>query len=238
MIKPRIVLHLLVFFSFLTIHAETPLSDPGIPDGEIIVYRTDREGEVSFSRQTTRILPGEGSEFYQVITRSPGQDRALLLSREDLIPRETLLRNERGNASYQTKTEIGSSPTVGPGVIFLTDMEDLSHLLRGYPFESPQTLRLAFLGQEEGPDPPEMAFLIRYRKKEKIDLQGSDYEAYRLELTMDLSGPMAVFSRLFPKTFFWYDTSPPHPLLRYQGSGGSRSSDEVVTEMAEYHSGP
>jgi hypothetical protein len=208
------------------------LSDPGIPDGEEIRYISTVGDEVSYSTLRVRHESRDDIQLFMVENIDAENERQVLITRRGMIPLESNSLSRVDNATYENSTRLLRAPTVSGEEIFVLSIDDLTFLLRGYPFDDPRRLALRILGQggaDEG-----FSLEVVYRRKERIEVQGVEYQAHKLELVANLPGAMALFRGAIPKTFLWFSDEAPHQLLRYEGGAGFGSSDELVTEMISY----
>ncbi len=208
------------------------LSDPGIPDGEEIRYITRSEDETSFSTTLVTHDTSELGTLYIVSDRDDERERLVTISRPGMIPLSSDSLSRVNQAAYESRTRLIEAPVVGNDEIFALGNDDLSFLLRGYPFDSPRRLSLHFLGQsgeESG-----FSLDVVHRRQERIELESGSYQAHKLELVANLPGAMSIFRAAIPKTFLWFNAEAPHQLLRFQGSAGFGDNSEIVTEMISY----
>jgi hypothetical protein len=208
------------------------LSDPGIPDGEEIRYQTTSGDDVSYSLLRVSLGTSEVGEVFLVENRDDEIRRVVTVRRDGLIPLESSSLSQVNRSAYESSTRLLQAPATGEDEVFVLSVEDISFLLRGYPFDSPRRLTLHLLGQsgEDGG----FSLDVVYRREESLDVLGREYQAHKLELVTSLPGAMAIFRGAIPKTFLWFNAEAPHQLLRYEGSAGFGSGDELVTEMVSY----
>lgn len=226
---------LLIVFSF-SVYAQGPLQDPIIPDGEKITYRTTGDDGIEFHWDLVRREARDGESFYRVYSESNDEDLELLINRDGLIPIWGQTISKGTGAHFRNEVELLSVPSLSNDAIFMTSIQDLTYLLRGYPFRSPRDLQVAMsMGNEDSEDSP-FQLMVEYKKRETIRIDDESFRTYKLELAATLSGPMALFASFFPKTYLWYNVDSPHQLLKYQGSQGG-PGDEVTVEMISYEVG-
>jgi hypothetical protein len=216
------------------LYAVSPLKDPMIPDHEHVQYTIKSADKVS-----TLILNVEhgtirGRQSYSISTTSDSQDMSLEILRDGLLPLKNLRLQKDGRSDFMTTSELGTIPVLHDDEILIVDFNDLSHVLRGYPFDHPRTLEIVFPYQADRDEKRKMSFMIKYVKSETINLQGGSYDSYKLQLAAQLSGGMSVFSGMIPKTYFWYSQEAPHTLLRYEGGTGPGGDEEIIMEMVHY----
>lgn len=220
--------------------SNSPLSDPLIPDNEHISYTVLKGKEYSSAFQTvSKVVSDDGSSWYKVILSSSEQDIEVDILSESLVPYRSRRVQKGGRTEYMTYSEIKSAPAVQDDEILLVDFNDLSHILRGYPFSNPKVLRLVFPYNPENKDDKKdsITFRIKYMKEETLEIGSESYDSYKLQLSAKMTGGMAMFSGMVPKTFFWYSTEKPHYLLKYEGSSGMGDSERIVMEVESYEIG-
>lgn len=218
---------ILLIFLFAALGADELLKGGHNP--EILKYRVIKDDEISFLSQETSLIELEGSLSYQIITESDEERTEQLILKEDFIPRKhiSLTRGEGGE--FLNQTEVRSLPQLNDNELFVVNMRDLAFLLRKYPFSEPKDLKVRFPGQRGDDDT--FTLTVEFMKKETIKIGSRKYEAYKLELVTDMSGPFSVFARFFPGNYYWFSTEAPHIMLKHEGA--YRGSDVVVTELTE-----
>jgi hypothetical protein len=220
--------------------SNSPLTDPSIPDNEHISYTILKGKEYSSAFQTvSKIVSDDGSSWYKIILSSPEQDIEVDIRSENLVPYRSRRVQKAGRTEYMTFSEIKYAPEVQDDEILLVDFNDLSHILRGYPFSNPRILRLVFPYNPENKDNKKdsITFKVKFIKEETVDIGSESYDSYKLQLSAKMTGGMAMFSGMVPKTFFWYSTEKPHYLLKYEGSSGMGNSERIVMEVESYEVG-
>ena len=229
----RVLIILLTLFT-LNLSAQSALKDPMIPQGETIRYRLTQREEQEFSYQIVTQNEFDGKQYYQVENQSVKEVTKSRILRDPMIPLYGEKHLYSGRAESQSTQELLSIPQLEENEIGLLDMNDMAFLLRGFPFDKPREMELTLLDQQAG-ESPGMAFRVFFRGKEKLSIDGIEYEAYKLEMKAELKGAMALFSGMIPKTYFWYDQKNAHRLLKFTGSGGP-GTDEMLMEMVDYNS--
>lgn len=233
----RYIITSLLFLAGGLLFSNSPLTDPSIPDNEQISYTILKGKEYSSAFQTVnRIISDDGSSWYKVMLSSPDQDIEVDILSESLVPYRSRRVQKGGRTEYLTYSEIKSAPKVQDDEILLVDFNDLSHILRGYPFSDPKMLKLVFPYNPENDNDKKdsITFRIKFIKEETVDIGDESYDSYKLQLSAKMTGGMAMFSGMVPKTFFWYSTEKPHYLLKYEGSSGMGDSERIVMEVESY----
>ena len=66
--------------------------------------------------------------------------------------------------------------------------------------------------------------------KEKIIVNGREFETYKVELIFHVG-----FWKLFvPRTYFWYTVNKPHKWIRYEGLESGHGTPQVVMEVLDF----
>ncbi len=220
---------LVLFILGSAVYGESPLVDPQIPDGESLRYRIIEDDEISYSTQKI-FQEDNGLELiYSVYTKSDTQDLNLLIRKSGLLPYKSRVVNRMNGAEYSTETVIQKMPEFSADYIAIIGFEDLVHVLRGFPFEKGNKLKMMTLGQNQ--DEEIFSMEIHYQKSETLKIDGVSYQTHKLQLVPQISGILNLMAGMFPKTFFWYSKERPHMLIRYEGSsgfGGDKRTIELV----------
>ncbi len=108
----------------------------------------------------------------------------------------------------------------------LVDKQNIVIFLMNYPFEEKRNLDFYLLTH----DPALYKLNLKFRGKEKIRIKDREIECYKLEMLPDL-GFFNFFRVFIPKTYFWFETSPPHYFVRYEGLESGIGTPYVVTEL-------
>lgn len=219
-----------------SLSAQSLLSDPGIPDGETIRYKTlrGRKGEnIEYSSQSIYKMNEEGNQYYRIQSHSMDLAIETRLDADIFVPVSISKHVSGGRSEIQSRTELVTPPRLNTNEIAILDMSDLTHVLRAYPFDNPQDMKLLFLG-EGGEQMGDMEFWIRFDEEETITLNNRNYAAYKLEMKAELSGAMALFSGMIPKTQLWFSREDSHHLLRMESREGPGADKAIVLEMISY----
>jgi len=136
-------------------------------------------------------------------------------------------------SDINTSISLLNEPLLSADEIALIDTSDMANILRAYPFDNPREMTLVFLGQG-GDDMNGMSFHIIFRGEETINLNGRNYESWKLEMKADLDGAMAFFASMIPKTYLWYSREDSRHLLKMTGSRGPGAENAMTLEMISY----
>jgi hypothetical protein len=222
-------------FSF-ELHADTPLRDPLIPDGETAIYRI-REGdkEWRFTERVTVSSEG-GRDIYGIAYQSEGQTTEVKIRKNTMIPFSVFTVTQKDGMTFESSTRVSLNSEVQSEDIVVLSFTELKYSLRGFPFsDGPADLGISFLeSSDEDDSQPSFEIKVRYLEREKIAIGGRTIECHKLELKMRASGLMRVINSLMPKTYYWYSAQAPHYLVAYEGSSGFPGSAKSYVEIADY----
>ena len=214
--------------------AQSPLSDPLIPDGEQSIYRIivgDATGTVD---EQVRRVTIEGTDQYLITSQSPTSTTQVRLLRPSMAP---VYARTTGNATtYRAETITTVTYSSGPpSGITAFGLTDLRHVLRGVDFSSTAPKTIRFVDTNGGAESSQDTFSLHVTVAgtEELKLGTRTVRAYKLELSASVGGVLALFARLFPKTYLWYSVSSPHFLAKYQGGGGPGAA-QMTMELVEY----
>lgn len=218
------------------LHAETPLRDPLIPDGETSIYRI-REGdeEWRFTERVTVSSEG-GRDIYGIAYQSEGQTTEVRMRKNTMIPFFVFTVTERDGMTFESSTRVSLTSEVYSEDIVVLSFTELKYSLRGFPFsDGPADIGISFLDSDDEDDAqPSFEIKVIYRETEEIAVEGRTIECHKLELKMIASGLMRVLNSMMPKTYFWYSVRAPHYLVAYEGSSGFPGSAKSYIEIVDY----
>jgi hypothetical protein len=238
-------------FLFMAVFLETGalasvLRDPGISDGEQIVWRvTKKDREPTFSMVIWHVKDRDGRPVYEVTTDSGELKQAkYIIDKSDLrlISAHVRRKNHRGRSEVnievkgdqqyltyefndkdgEKEIEHGEKSYNGMTLIFS---------LRGFPFGKREKIKLRAT-------PPFKPWYPRWTWKmwksyakvkevEKVTVPAGTFECYKLEVA-----PSSRFVRQFTNKYhFWFTKEPPHWFVKYQDKDG-----DSVTELMEIKS--
>ena len=222
------------------------LTDPGIPDGEQIVWRViKKDGEISFATVTWHIKDRDTKPVYE-ITEDAGERKQgkYIIDKSDLrliwahVVRETdegkseATLEVRGDRQYLVHShdnkskdkEIDREPDGYNGM-------SLGFCLRGFPFESQTEVNLK-LTPPFRPGIPFWAWkmwksYVKLLVEEKVTVPAGTFDCYKLEVAA--SG--GLIRRFTSEYYFWFTKEPPPRFVKYQDDDG-----KAVTELMEIRS--
>lgn len=223
------------------------LSDPGVPNGEQIVWRVTRDGrKTTPSIITWKTENRNGRPVYEVTTNAGERKQArYIIDRADmrLLEAEVSRNNEKGkfkvtvtvenDCQYLTciegskkpkRKKIDCSPDGYDGMI-------LPFSLRGFPFEKQKKVKLKITP----PFKPGVSFWAWRMWKsyahlvgiEKVTVPAGTFDCYKLEV--GASG--GLIKRVTSRYYFWFAKEPPYQFVKYQDKDG-----KDVTELIEIRS--
>ncbi|MBN1648796.1 MAG: hypothetical protein JW874_12250 [Spirochaetales bacterium] len=208
-----------------------PLADPAIPDGEKIRYMVTKNDTVSWTIVETKQESDDSGRYYIIHSESAEQESEIRIRNSGLVPFRTRVRKRHNGLEMTEEIHIGKMPVYGPESIPVIGIQDLIHVLRGFPFAKGGEYDLVFVGREGSAETFSMK--IRFEKTEEIAVNGKTWKAHKLRLVPVLSGLMKVGGGLIPKTYLWYSVEKPHYLIRYEGSMGN-AGEKHVYEIAGF----
>ncbi len=235
-----------LLISMALVRAEEPVSlitDPGVPDGERIVWRTSRrDKEPEFTTVTWRAKNRGVKPVYEITAVTGERKQAkYIIDRRDLrlIWCRVLRNTEDGKSEvvidvkdgYQhlihdfknkrKEKEIEHRPHGYNGSILLFS-------LRGFPFGEQNELRLRLTP----PFIPRMPLWIwrmwksrvRFLGEESVTVPAGTFGCHKLEVAAS-GGLIRQFTSEY---YLWYAKEPPHHFVKYQDTDG-----KTVTELME-----
>jgi hypothetical protein len=234
---------------FITVLLETEVScsvlkDPGVPDGEQIVWRITKEKDdgILFGTITWHIKDRDGKPVYEIIEDGGERKQAkYIIDKSDLRliwahviregkdgrseatievtgDRQCLVHNHN-NKSKDKK--IDHEPDGYNGMV-------LGFCLRGFPFESQTEVDLK-LTPPFRPEIPLWAWkmwksYVKLLGEEKVTVPAGTFDCYKLEVAA--SG--GLIRRFTSEYYFWFTKEPPHRFVKYQDDDG-----KAITELME-----
>lgn len=216
---------------------ESSLTDPGIPDQEDLRYRLQNGDKESYLQYlTTRIQGDDGRGSYLITVKAEKETTKSVYLRPSFLPVSTETVKVNGDIRLTTNRKVEMPVPDDPETIYIFSFADLTHVLRGYPFDNPRTLKIRMInGEDDDEDRETFAMSVVYLEEELIKIGSKEYSCHHLELEMKASGAMRMLSFMIPDTEFWYSTQPTHKLIKFTGMGGGfgRGSDEMIMEIFE-----
>ncbi len=223
------------------------LKDPGVPDGEQIVWRVTKEKDdgISFATITWHIENRDGKPVYEV-TEDAGERKQAkyIIDKSDLrliwahVVRETddgkseATIEVRGDRQYLVHNYDSKSKDkkIDHELDGYNGMS-LGFCLRGFPFKSETEVRLK-LTPPFRPGIPLWAWkmwksYVKLLGEEKVTVPAGTFDCYKLEVAA--SG--GLIRRFTSEYYFWFTKEPPHRFVRYQDDDG-----KAITELMEIRS--
>ena len=202
-------------------------NDPEIPNGERITYRSQSEDQTMImEEQIVHIQEGE-ILFYEVTSRSPILDTIIRIKRKDMSVFSVHTIQKYDTATLDSKLIIKDpQPNTRDDAIKVPHFVALTHLLRGFPFESKNKIRISYYG---GSKKIKFNLCVRNKDQERIKINGREIECYKLEFGID-----GFLATILPELELWYTVKPPHYMVRYKGPEGPPGTPERFIEMIDY----
>jgi len=223
------------------------LKDPGIPDGEQIVWRLTRDGKPTPpSIITWHVGDIDGRPVYEITTVSGERKQAkYVIDKADmrLIEAQVSRNNEKGkskisiviegNRQCLTCIEDGKKPKEKRIECFQDGYNGvvLPFVLRGFPFAAQKKVKLK-LTPPFKPGIPFWAWRMwksyaKYLGTETVTVPAGTFDCHKLEV--GASG--GLIKRVTSKYYFWYAKEPPYQFVKYQDEDA-----KAVTELMEMRS--
>ncbi|MFC1713738.1 hypothetical protein ACFL6S_08720 [Candidatus Poribacteria bacterium] len=223
------------------------LTNPGIPDGEQIVWLLTRDGKATVPSTITWKKANKGDRPVYEITTDAGEMKQAryVIDRTDLrLIEARVSRNGNEGKSkvtilledecqYLICTEEDKKPKTKKIDCSLDGYDGtvLPFSLRGFPFETKKEVKLN-LTPPFKPGVPFWAWRMwkSYAKllgTEKVTVPAGTFECYKLEV--GASG--GLIKRVTSKYYFWFRNEPPYQFVKYQDEDG-----KTVTELMEIKS--
>jgi hypothetical protein len=219
----KIVIFLFSLAACSSCFAQPALVDPGIPDGEKIVYSSNMEGNRKIDiTEEVSARTESGREIYEIISRSEFEDKKIKLVKATMAV--LAIRSVRKFPDATIESNSDFSPKKD-GETRVADFSALRYVLRGFPFDGQKTIKMNTFGRQG-----EQAYAIvaKLAKKEKVKAPGGTFECYKLELGME-----GFWAGFFPKMYAWYSVDPPHFLVRFESSAIPQPGKRVI-ELKSY----
>jgi len=212
-----------------TSHAGFTFLDPGIPSGEKIMYQSKSEGRtMTMEEQIVTTLEGD-KLYYDISSLSPVLDTYIRVDRENMTVLSVKTVQKYETATLDSTLLIkDQQPGSKNDEVKVPHFVALTHLLRGFPFESRKKLRICYYG---GAAKNKFTLCIRYKKREFIQAGGREIECHKLEFGLD-----GLWGTFLPELELWYSVTPPHYMVRYKGPEGPPGTPERFIELMEYTS--
>ncbi len=223
------------------------LKDPGIPDGEQIIWRVTKEGEKTAPSIITWTKEDRnGKPVYKITADSEdGKQARYIINRADMRLIEAQISRNTG----QGKSEV--TITLEDGCQYLISTEEnkkprkkkidcsldsydgtvLPFALRGFPFGAQKEVELKITPPFK-PGIPFWAWRMwkskaKFLGTEEVTVPAGTFDCYKLKV--EASG--GLIKRVTSAYYFWFEKEPPHQFVKYQDEDG-----KTVTELVEIRS--
>lgn len=201
--------------------------DPDIPDNETIIYRSTSEGKTITIKEQVRHITEENNNFYEIVSFSPALDTYIQINRKDMTVLSVHTFQKYADATLDSKLIVkDKKPNREDNAIIIPHFVALSHLLRGFPFESKEKLQINYYGGSAG---KKFQLRVKNKQKEVINVMGKEVECYKLEF-----GLAGFLWAVLPELELWYTVEPPHYMVRYRGPEGPPGTPKRFIELIEY----
>jgi len=198
--------------------------DPGIPDNETISYISKSENISTLIKERVRHI---GPHQYEITSLSPALDTFLYINRADMTVQSVHTIQKYETATLDSNLIIKNAETnAADDSIQIPHFVALSHLLRGFPFETMDKLQIKYYGGSAG---KKFKLFIKNRHKDTIQVMGKQMTCYKLEF-----GLAGFLGAILPELELWYSVDPPHYMIRYHGPEGPPGTPKRFIEIIDY----
>ena len=213
----------------------TPLSDPGVPDGETSVYRITQDKKTWDFTERVSVID-EVRASYRFEYEAPGERTTIFVRRTGMRPYATRNVSNGGSVTIESTTHVDMPDEMESDAIMLVSFTELKYLLRGYPFKDGPDLDVIFFStnDEDDSEGPDFSIRVRYHGLEELTIGSRKIETHKLELKYSAGGVLRLLGGLIPKTYYWYSAEPAHYLVAYEGSSGFPGSSKRRIEIIDY----
>ena len=218
---------LLIVASAQAVFGESPLIDPGIPNGETTAY-TSRIGDKTMPVVEVVTVKHDGvREVYEITSRSDSLDRILILDKQTMAIISVHTIRKFPEVTLDSKLKVlNEKPYAKEGEIKIADFAVITYLFRGFPFTKKEKLKIGFYGEDRG---RKFSFSAHSKEKEDVTVNQKTVKCYKIEFGLD-----GFWGTFLPKMNAWYSVDPPHYLVRYQGLVGPPGSPKRDVELLTY----
>ena len=201
--------------------------DPDIPDNETITYRSTSEGKTITVKEQVRHITEENNNYYEIVSLSPALDTYIKINRKNMTVSSVHTIKKFDSALLDSKLVIkDASPNTSDDSIKIPHFVALTHLLRGFLFESKNKILISYYGES---DDKKFNFCIRNKKREYVKINGTEVECYKLEFGID-----GFWATILSELELWYTVKPPHYMVKYKGLEGPPGTPERLIELIDY----
>jgi len=233
-VKIIINLPLFIFSLFLSCFIFSSISwagfqflDPDIPDNETILYRSTSEGKTITIKEQVRHIIEENNNIYEIVSLSPALDTYIRINRKDMTVISVHTFQKYEGATLDSKLIVkDEKPNMENNAIRIPHFVVLSHLLRGFPFESKKKLQINYYGGSSG---KKFKLCVKNKHRDIINVMGKEVECYKLEF-----GLAGFLWAVLPELELWYSVEPPHYMVKYKGPEGPPGTPKRFIEIIEY----
>ena len=204
---------------------------------DITTVRSIEDGEIT-QRAITQWKDGSIQEEVAVMAMSAS-----------LMPRSYTkqVRDEQGNTSLETRVQF-DVPRKLATIVHRSGKGDVSEsmevpagcyvpmmtwaALQGVTFAPGQRYGFHILALISAPKIYRME--IKVLGTEQINVPSGSFDCYKMEMKHNFGRFRNLFAdRVAPRTYFWYEATPPHQFVKYQGVSYSDSRKTVIYELVE-----
>jgi hypothetical protein len=203
------------------------LDDPGLAAGETIMYINTSGSVAEQVEERVELQNRNGSQVYVITSKSPKLTTTVTIDKKSMQALSVRMLRTCGDAVVESSTQVsGRAENTSDAVITIPHFTALKYLLRGYPFEKREKIKIDYYGNEN----KTFIMSVAYKKKEKVALpDGKQVECYRLDVGIE-----GFWGTLLPKLKLWYAVEPPHAVVKAHGPTGPPGSPDYELVMTGY----
>ena len=245
-IKKSLFVTLIILFLPILSSIGSVFMDPGVPDGEQIVWRwTNEEKGQILSIVTWNVKDRSGKPVYDIDLNSGARKQAqYVIDKSDLRLVYTKVSEDFEDGRYNLTIDMkdGCQYLVDDfkGKRKTKDIENhedgyngiiLPFSLRGFPFGKKKEVEIHITPPFK-PNVPMWAWKMwkaytKYLGEEKVTVPAGTFDCYKLEL--GASG--GLIKHFTTEYYFWFESKPPYRFVKYQDKDGKN-----ITELMEIRS--
>ncbi|GEM_PF-3487892 len=210
----------------------SPLTDPGIGNGEHAVYRVKNKRGVFVIEDTVRI--SEDGRYYIIESHGRNTRKLLKLSRETMFPEQLDVFVDKTGYRIHSVKKLEYKKELKGNVIPIMSNFDSEYVLRGFPFVKPKTLVMDFMNESEGERSSNFEVSVHFAGKEDVDIGSRMIPCYVLEIKYKVTGIFFLFKSMFPQTKVWYSIQKPHYMVKYENKGGQGDTGDMTILITDY----
>ena len=206
--------------------AQVTITNPGFSGVEKLVYNDQRGDKRATMTQTLRVAGTAAEPLLELSVVSEGSNSVVVLNGRTLATVSADATTVSPEAKIRRRTDyLDVRAKAKPGELLVQDTEALTTLLRGFPWGTADSVKLAFLSTGGGAG-LDFSFTLKVSGRQTIQAGGRSWECWKAELGLE-----GMWGALFGKSQLWYAVEAPHVLVKSQGPLGGPGSPLRVLEL-------